>query len=32
MSDTKKCSKCGEVKGLGEFTKHSGRKDGHEPM
>ena len=28
MSDTKKCSKCGEVKGLGQFPKHKGRKDG----
>lgn len=28
MSDTKKCSKCGEVKGLGEFGKHAARKDG----
>jgi len=25
----KKCSKCGEVKSLGEFNKHSGKKDGY---
>lgn len=28
MEQTKKCSKCGEVKGLGEFGKHAARKDG----
>lgn len=28
MSDTKKCSKCGEVKGLGEFYKKTASKDG----
>lgn len=28
MEQTKKCSKCGEMKGLEEFGKHSARKDG----
>ena len=28
MTETKRCSKCGEVKGLGEFHKHKSRKDG----
>ena len=28
MCETKTCSKCGEVKGLGEFGKHAARKDG----
>lgn len=28
MCETKTCSKCGEVKGLGEFHKHKARKDG----
>ena len=28
MCDTKKCSKCGEVKGFDAFPKHKGRKDG----
>ena len=28
MTATKRCSKCGEVKGLGEFGKHTARKDG----
>lgn len=29
MCETKTCSKCGEVKGLGEFYAHPGCKDGH---
>jgi hypothetical protein len=31
MSDTKKCSKCGEVKGLGEFFADRTKKDGLRP-
>lgn len=31
MSDTKKCSKCGEVKGLGEFYKAANQKSGLAP-
>lgn len=30
MCDTKKCSKCGEVKGLGEFSINKARKNGFE--
>lgn len=28
MENSKKCSKCGDVKSLGEFYKHNSRKDG----
>lgn len=31
-SETKKCTKCGGVMGIVEFTKHKRRKDGYESM
>lgn len=32
IGQTKKCSKCGETKGLGEYNKDRSRKDGLQPM
>ena len=29
--DTKRCTKCGEVKPLAEFTKDKSKRDGHSP-